>query len=95
MFWTPCAVHCIDLMLEDIGKISKVHNVIQNGIKVVGYIYNHTFALNLMRKTTGNVELVKNGVTRFATSFLTLQRLVKLKNKLSDIDACVLSLRKH
>lgn len=21
LFWTPCAAHCIDLMLEDIGKI--------------------------------------------------------------------------
>jgi hypothetical protein len=21
LFWTPCAAHCLDLMLEDIGKI--------------------------------------------------------------------------
>ena len=21
LFWTPCAAHCIDLMLEDMGKI--------------------------------------------------------------------------
>lgn len=55
-------------------KISKVDKVIKNGVKVVGYIYNHTFSLNLMRKITDNVELVKSGVTRFATYFLTLQR---------------------
>ncbi|RDX70163.1 hypothetical protein CR513_50627, partial [Mucuna pruriens] len=24
LFWTPCVVHCLDLMLEDIGKIAKV-----------------------------------------------------------------------
>ncbi|GJT77109.1 uncharacterized protein Tco_1043834 [Tanacetum coccineum] len=24
LYWTPCAAHCIDLMLEDIGKIPKV-----------------------------------------------------------------------
>ncbi|RDX74430.1 hypothetical protein CR513_45826, partial [Mucuna pruriens] len=23
LFWTPCAAHCLDLMLEDIGKIAK------------------------------------------------------------------------
>lgn len=88
IFWTPCAAHCIDLMLEDIGKIPKVDKVIKNGVKVVGYIYNHTFALNLMRNIIGNVELVKNGVTRFATSFLTLQRLQELKNKLRELFTC-------
>ncbi|CAI8594946.1 unnamed protein product [Vicia faba] len=88
MFWTPCAAHCIDLMLEDIGKIPKVKKVIQKGVKVVGYIYNHTFALNLMRKTTGNVELVRQGVTRFATHFLCLQRMQELKGKLREMFLC-------
>lgn len=88
MFWTPCETHFIDLMLEDIGKISKVDKVIENGVKVMGYIYNHTFALNLMRKIIGNVELVKNGVTRFVTSFLILQRLQELKSKLREMFTC-------
>ncbi|CAI8585541.1 unnamed protein product [Vicia faba] len=43
MFCTPCHAHFIDLMLEDIGKIPKALKVIQNGIKIAGYIYNHTF----------------------------------------------------
>ncbi|KAK2362242.1 hypothetical protein QL285_087320 [Trifolium repens] len=85
MFWTPCAAHCLDLMLEDIGKIPKVKRVIERGISLVGYIYNHTFALNMMRKNTGNVELVRHGVTRFATSYLCLQRLHKLKAKLRNM----------
>ncbi|KAL5145418.1 hypothetical protein HKD37_06G015463 [Glycine soja] len=55
--WTPCAAHCLDLMLEDIGKIPKVKRVIQRGIKLVGYIYNHTLALNTMRKFTQKTEL--------------------------------------
>ena len=37
IFWTPCAAHCLDLMLQDIGKIPKVKRVIQRGIKLVGY----------------------------------------------------------
>ncbi len=24
LYWTPCAAHCIDLMLYDTGKITKV-----------------------------------------------------------------------
>ncbi|XP_027193035.1 uncharacterized protein [Cicer arietinum] len=82
LFWTPCAAHCLYLMLEDIGKIAKVKMVIQKGISLVGFIYNHTLALNIMRKNTGNVELVRHGVTRFATTFLTLQRLHKQKTNL-------------
>ena len=57
IFWTPCAAHCLDLMLEDIEKIPKVKRVIQRGIKLVGYIYNHTLALNTMRKFTQKTEL--------------------------------------
>ena len=67
IFWTPCAAHCLDLMLEDIGKIPKVKRVIQRGIKLVGYIYNHTLVLNTMRKFTQKTELVRHRVTRFAT----------------------------
>ncbi|XP_004497729.1 uncharacterized protein [Cicer arietinum] len=82
LFWTPCAAHCLDLMLEDIGKIAKVKIVIQKGISLVGFIYNHTLALNITGKNTDNVELVRHGVTRFATTFLTLQRLHKQKTNL-------------
>ncbi|RDY07042.1 hypothetical protein CR513_08891, partial [Mucuna pruriens] len=70
---TPCAAHCLNLMLEDIGKIAKVKKVIQRDIKLVGYIYNHSMTLNTMRKFTNKSKLVRRGVTRFATTFLTLQ----------------------
>ncbi|KAH1242001.1 hypothetical protein GmHk_07G019441 [Glycine max] len=69
-------------VLADIEKIPKVKRVIQRGIKLVGYIYNHTLALNTMRKFTQKTELVRHGVTRFATTFLTLQRLHKQKANL-------------
>ena len=82
LFWTPCAAHCVDLMLEDIGKLPRVKRTIQRGIALVGFIYNHSLALNTMRKYTNKMELVRHEVTRFATTFLTLQRLHKQKNNL-------------
>ncbi|GKV09693.1 hypothetical protein SLEP1_g21152 [Rubroshorea leprosula] len=48
LFWTPCAAHCVDLILEDIGKLP-------------------------------NKELVRCKVTRFATTYLTLERVHKQK----------------
>lgn len=88
MFWTPCDAHCIDLMLEDKENTPRFHKVIQKGISVLGYMYNHIFALNLMKKITQNFELVRNGVTRFDTILLTLQRLHKLKTKLTERSTC-------
>ncbi|KAL5149633.1 hypothetical protein HKD37_13G036419 [Glycine soja] len=85
IFWTPCAAHCLDLIPEDIEKIPKVKRVIQRGIKLVGYIYNYTLALNTMRKFTKKkkkTELVRHRFTRFAATFLTLQRLHKQKANL-------------
>ena len=41
IFWTPCAAHCIDLMLEDIGKMEWVQAVVQECKQITKYIYNH------------------------------------------------------
>ncbi|KAI3742410.1 hypothetical protein L1987_60091 [Smallanthus sonchifolius] len=87
IFWTPCAAHCLDLMLEDIGKIQKVKTTIEKGIFLVDYIYNHSGVLNMMREFTKNNELTRSGVTRFATTFLTLQSLHKQKSALRHMFA--------
>ncbi|KAJ0588995.1 putative ribonuclease H-like superfamily [Helianthus annuus] len=52
LFRTPCGAHCLDIMLEDIAKISKAKATIERGIFVFGYIYNHCGALNLIREFT-------------------------------------------
>ncbi|XP_057791194.1 uncharacterized protein LOC131008327 [Salvia miltiorrhiza] len=82
LYWTPCAAHCIDLMLEDIGKLPQIKTTIQRGVKFVGFIYNHTSTLSLLRRFTNKRELVRPAVTRFATSFLSLERIHKEKTNL-------------
>ncbi|KAL6561598.1 hypothetical protein OROMI_017199 [Orobanche minor] len=74
LWWTPCAAHCIDLMLEDIAKLKIFEEAIENAKKVVKFIYGHGTILALMRKHTNDKELLRPAVTRFATAFLTLQR---------------------
>jgi hypothetical protein len=56
LFWTPCAAHCIDLMLEDMGKTSFIKEVIDQARSVPKFIYNHIFVLSLMRRHTKNRE---------------------------------------
>ncbi|CAL9112582.1 unnamed protein product [Musa acuminata var. zebrina] len=58
LYWTPCAAHCIDLMLEDIGKISYIKMTLERAIFLVGFLYSHTGTLNMMRGFTSNKELV-------------------------------------
>ncbi|XP_019432670.1 PREDICTED: uncharacterized protein LOC109339653 [Lupinus angustifolius] len=82
IYWTPCAAHCIDLMLEDIRKLPRIKMTIKRVIFIVGFIYSHSSALCLMRHFTKKREWVKHAVTRFATSFLSLERLYEEKANL-------------
>ncbi|GMQ01633.1 hypothetical protein CsSME_00048203 [Camellia sinensis var. sinensis] len=82
LYWTPCAAHCMDLMLEDIFKLPNFKKTFERAIGVHGYIYNHPSLLNMIRSFTQLKELVKPAKTRFATAFLTLQRLYQQRNNL-------------
>lgn len=72
IYWTPCAAHCIDLMLEDIFKMPHLKKTLERAISVNTYIYNRTLLLNMMREFTGQRDMVRPAKTRFATAFITL-----------------------
>ena len=44
--WVPCAAHCINLIMEDIGKLEEVHKTNEVGKTVIGLFYNHQFMTN-------------------------------------------------
>nr|XP_009778323.1 PREDICTED: uncharacterized protein LOC104227719 [Nicotiana sylvestris] len=85
VYWTPCVAHCIDLMLEDIGKLKIHQETLKKAKDVVMFIYGHTWALDLMRFFTKNHELLRPAVTRFATAYLTLQSIQKQKQALRSM----------
>ncbi|CAL2235809.1 unnamed protein product [Prunus armeniaca] len=82
LWWTPCAAHCIDLMLEDISKMKVFEDTIRLAKQVVKFIYRHTWVLALMRSFTKNKEIIRPAITRFSTSYLTLQSINKQKQPL-------------
>jgi hypothetical protein len=53
IFWSPCAAHCINLILQDIGKLQLICPVVEHASGITKYIYNHYYPLYLMRKFTG------------------------------------------
>jgi len=87
LFWSPCAAHCLDLVLEDIGELPVFYNTISNAKKITTYIYRHTWVLNLYRSYSNGRELARPAVTRFATSFLTLNCIKQQKNALRSMFA--------
>ncbi|XP_031265283.1 uncharacterized protein LOC116123674 [Pistacia vera] len=87
LFWSPCAAHCLDLILEDIGKIAVFYDTIAKAKQVTSFIYRHTWVLNLYRKFSKDKELARPAVTRFATSFLTLSCIMDSKLALRSMFA--------
>ncbi|KAM3754067.1 hypothetical protein ACB098_03G139600 [Castanea mollissima] len=78
----PHAAHCLDLMLEDIAKLPTIMRTIKRAIKLIGYIYNRTGLINMMRQFTGQRNLLRPAKTQFAKSFLTLSSIHKQKENL-------------
>lgn len=64
MFFIPCAAHCLDLTLEDVGKIEWVKEAFQKAHKVTKFVYYHTKVLAIMHSFTGGKELVRPKVIR-------------------------------
>lgn len=60
LWWTPCAAHCIELMLEDFGKNFKVHHeTIRKGKKITAFIYSRTLLIDMLKQFTDVRDLIK------------------------------------
>ncbi|KAM6565679.1 hypothetical protein CsatA_024807 [Cannabis sativa] len=81
LYWTPCAAHCIDLMLERIGELPQHASALSKAKKLSKYIYNHQLVLDMMRKFAKR-DIVRPAATRFATAFLTLQSIYQVRQPL-------------
>jgi len=81
-FWSPCAANCINLILQDVGKLQSVCSVVDHASSITKYVYNHCYPLYLIRKFTGWKEIFRPAPTRFATNFITLQSILVYKDNL-------------
>lgn len=79
-FWTICANHCVELMLQGLGKLDEVKNVLERAKKMCQLIYNNEWVLNFVRKQTEGREIFQSARTEFLTKFRTLQNIVSLKD---------------
>ena len=79
--FSPCAAHCLDLLLEDIGKLTWVKVIIDQGHELVKFITTHQMAQSFFRQHS-TLKLLKPVATRFASFFIMLQHLQQCKDSL-------------
>lgn len=85
LYWSPCAVHCIELVLEDFGRLEWINSTIEQAKCVTRYVYKHAAILNMMRRYTFGIDIVRPGISLFATNFMTLKQMADLKLNLQSM----------
>ncbi|XP_025674207.1 uncharacterized protein [Arachis hypogaea] len=85
IFWSPCAAHCINLILKDIASLPHIADLASRASKVTVFVYSHMIFLSWLRKRKDWKEIVRPGVTRFATVFITLKSIYDHKQDLQAL----------
>nr|XP_043639154.1 uncharacterized protein LOC122610225 [Erigeron canadensis] len=88
MTWSPCAAHCVNLIMKDVSELENVKSLITLASRVTVFIYNHKWPLHWLRQRPGWTEIIRPGGTRFGTSFIALKSLVDHKE---DLQVMVIS----
>ncbi|CAI7842157.1 unnamed protein product [Closterium sp. NIES-54] len=87
--YVPCATHVLDLLMEDVGKITWCRDIVDWCGDMITYVRNHHFTRNYLRsgavKGGKGKQLVKPAGTRFGTNYIALSRLVKQRSTLSQM----------
>jgi hypothetical protein len=85
IFWTPCIVHNLNLILEEIeAKTEWIKEVTGQAREIIKFITNHHQSQAMYREYS-KLELLKVAETRYASNFIMLRRLVEVKSALMSM----------
>uniref|UniRef100_A0A453ESH7 DUF659 domain-containing protein n=1 Tax=Aegilops tauschii subsp. strangulata TaxID=200361 RepID=A0A453ESH7_AEGTS len=82
MFWISCATHTNNLMLQGIVDLPRFSKVLEKTKAFTIFVYGHTRTLYCMKHLSSGKEIIRPGVTRFASAYLTLESLLDKKDQL-------------
>lgn len=85
IFVSPCAFQCLNLILEDFSKVDWISRCIFQAQTISKLIYNNASLLDLMKKYSGGQELIRSGITKSVSTFLSLQSMLKLRTRLKHM----------
>ncbi|KAH6555936.1 hypothetical protein KP509_1Z216200 [Ceratopteris richardii] len=79
--WTPCVAHCLDLLFEDIGRLSWLAPLVSDAKRIVTFIRKNHQALAIFR-CHSSVDMIRPADTRFAYIYMVFQRLQEVSDTL-------------
>lgn len=85
IFVSPCAFQCLDSILWEFSKVDWVSRCILQAQTISKFIYNSSSALDLMKTFTGGQDILKSGVTKSVSNFLSLQCMLKHRSMLKHL----------
>ncbi|KAL9313723.1 hypothetical protein ACSQ67_019175 [Phaseolus vulgaris] len=85
IFVSPCASQCLNLILEEFSKVDWITRCILQAQTISKLIYNNATLLDLMKKYSGGQELIKTGITKSVSTFLSLQSMLRLRTRLKNM----------
>ncbi|GMI71602.1 hypothetical protein like AT1G79740 [Hibiscus trionum] len=85
IFVSPCASQCLNLILEEFSRVDWVNRCILQAQTLSKFLYNNVSMLDLMKKFTGGQELIRTGITKSVSSFLSLQSILKQRSRLKHM----------
>lgn len=85
VFVSPCASQCLNAILEEFCKVDWVSRCIAQAQAISKFIYNSSSILDIMKKFTTGQDIVKTGITKSVSNFLTLQAILKQRVRLKHM----------
>ncbi|XP_019195488.1 PREDICTED: uncharacterized protein LOC109189168 isoform X2 [Ipomoea nil] len=84
VFVSPCAVQCLNTILDEFSKVDWVNRCILQAQTITKFIYNNSSMLDLMKKFTGQ-DIIRTGITKPVSNFLSLQSVLKQRSRLKHM----------
>ena len=82
MYVQGCAVHCLDLLLEDWGKEDWMQKLVKKTRVICAFIKNHHASQAIFQRLSPNLSIRLLVKTRFATNFIMIECLIQVCNAL-------------
>ncbi|KAM7268107.1 hypothetical protein ACFE04_010273 [Oxalis oulophora] len=85
IFVSPCASQCVNQILEEFLKVDWVSRCIIQAQTISKFIYNNSSILDIMKKYIGGQDLIRTGITKSVSNFLSLQSMLKQRSRLKHM----------
>ncbi|CAM0909744.1 unnamed protein product [Alopecurus aequalis] len=83
-FFTLCADHCINLLLEKVAASKNVSEVLMKAKEITRFIYSHALPMELKGRYVQE-EILSSSSLKFVAVFITLERLVSARVNLVNM----------